>query len=267
MFGTTMVQTFMLSQDDVTVPFSQNIMPRGRSSSRSSSRSSYRKRARTGSKASSRSITSVSRARVAGNGKTWPYQNAETYRLCFDPFPAVHTATLRYSTTITLDPNAGFVASHLFRTNSIFDPDYTGIGHQPFGHDQYAAIYAHYRVKSARIVMTPTITGNGIFGISKVDDTTVASQMDLAREQKGTVCTPMANTNTANNQLMSFYNQNNFQNEAAISTTFGTNPGEQNFWQCWYSAENSTAEQGSKSFLINITYTVLMWELKDFGLS
>ena len=116
--------------------------------------------------------------------------------------------------------------------------------------------------------MTPTITGNGIFGISKVDDTTIASQMDLAREQKGTVCTTMANTNTANNTLMSFYSLDNTAFGAdGVGANFGANPAEQNYWQCWYSAENSTAEQGSKSFLVNIVYTVEMWELKEFGLS
>lgn len=241
-----------------------NTMPRGRTTSRSN-----RKRSRPSyTQSSSRSITKVSRAQVSGQAKTWPYQSPRTYRLCFDPFPAYHTATLRYSTTIDLNPTVGTVANHLFRTNSINDPDYTGVGHQPYGHDQYSAIYNHYRVVSAKITMTPTITGNGIFGISKTDDTTVALNMDLAREQKGTVCAPMANTNTANNTLMSYYYLSNQAVGAdGVGANFGNNPSEQNFWQCWYSGENATADQSSKSFMVNIVYTVFMWELKEFGLS
>lgn len=33
-----------------------------------------------------------------------------------------------------------------FRANGIYDPDYSGIGHQPRGHDEYANIFRTYRV-------------------------------------------------------------------------------------------------------------------------
>lgn len=33
-----------------------------------------------------------------------------------------------------------------FRLNSTYDPDFTGGGHQPYGRDTYASIYAKYRV-------------------------------------------------------------------------------------------------------------------------
>lgn len=34
----------------------------------------------------------------------------------------------------------------LFRCASIFDPDFSGTGHQPLGHDQWATFYQRYRV-------------------------------------------------------------------------------------------------------------------------
>lgn len=40
----------------------------------------------------------------------------------------------------------GSAASYQFRLNSLFDPDYTGAGHQPMGFDQLAALYQRYRV-------------------------------------------------------------------------------------------------------------------------
>lgn len=33
-----------------------------------------------------------------------------------------------------------------FRLNSLYDPNFTGTGHQPLGFDQYAALYNYYRV-------------------------------------------------------------------------------------------------------------------------
>lgn len=41
-----------------------------------------------------------------------------------------------------------------FRLNSLFDPDYTGVGHQPQWFDQYASVYKNYRVKGSKITVT-----------------------------------------------------------------------------------------------------------------
>lgn len=38
-----------------------------------------------------------------------------------------------------------------FRMNSIYDPDYTGLGHQPFGYDQLELQYGRYNVIASRI--------------------------------------------------------------------------------------------------------------------
>lgn len=39
----------------------------------------------------------------------------------------------------------------MFRANSLYDPDYTGAGHQPLGFDQWSAVYGYYYVRRARI--------------------------------------------------------------------------------------------------------------------
>lgn len=49
-------------------------------------------------------------------------------------------------------------SQYQWRLNSIFDPDYTGTGHQPRGHDQWATLFASYRVFAvkARIYLNNT---------------------------------------------------------------------------------------------------------------
>lgn len=42
----------------------------------------------------------------------------------------------------------------MFRLNSLYDPDYTGTGHQPLGFDQWASVYDKYYVRRARIKVT-----------------------------------------------------------------------------------------------------------------
>jgi hypothetical protein len=59
--------------------------------------------------------------------------------------------TLPWTATVTLtEAAAGAGISYSFVINSAFDPNFTGIGSQPLGFDQYAALYSRYRVISAR---------------------------------------------------------------------------------------------------------------------
>jgi hypothetical protein len=55
---------------------------------------------------------------------------------------------LTYCDTKTLDPGATY-AYHTWRAHSIYDPDYSAVGHQPLYHDQWQALYENYRVLKA----------------------------------------------------------------------------------------------------------------------
>lgn len=57
---------------------------------------------------------------------------------------------LRYSDIIDMS-SANDVKNQIFRGNSLYDPDYTNIGHQPRYFDNYIAMYQKYRVLSSRI--------------------------------------------------------------------------------------------------------------------
>ena len=58
--------------------------------------------------------------------------------------PKVQTV-LSYCDTKTLDPGTG-ATYHEFHANDIFDPDSTGVGHQPMFHDKFQTWYNKYRV-------------------------------------------------------------------------------------------------------------------------
>lgn len=245
-----------MSQSGVEA-YSQNfIMPKR---SRSSTSSSLSKRARS------------SKSRTNGVKKIWPYASKGTGPM-WDPFPAQMQAKLRYSETITLDPNLGVPAHNLFRCNSIFDPNYTGVGHQPYGHDTYQLIYNHYNVVSATITMTPTSSfsnANGMYGISITDDVSVQADYNTIREVKTTKFATLNTTRTADS-LTNYYSQkqvfrkgNNFDTQAI----FGNNPGEGQFFHCWFEGSGPTDDPAGVDFVITITYVVNMWELRDLGQS
>lgn len=52
---------------------------------------------------------------------------------------------LVYCDTKTLAPGAT-AARHKFKINGINDPDYSGVGHQPMFHDNWATLYSKWRV-------------------------------------------------------------------------------------------------------------------------
>lgn len=69
-------------------------------------------------------------------------------------FPPTLAAKLKYVETLAFSSALGAVQSNVFRANSLFDPNETGVGHQPMYFDQFAAIYNRYVVRKARMKVT-----------------------------------------------------------------------------------------------------------------
>jgi len=68
----------------------------------------------------------------------------------FNAVPPKMDVKLVYADGVRLNSGVTDFAAHVFRGNSIFDPDFTGVGHQPLGHDQWAALYKKYRVNAVK---------------------------------------------------------------------------------------------------------------------
>ena len=72
-------------------------------------------------------------------------------RLRIGAFPNTKTLNLRYVENFTLNPGVLGSSVQVFSMNGLFDPNITGLGHQPMFFDNYMAIYAAYRVNVAYI--------------------------------------------------------------------------------------------------------------------
>jgi len=74
------------------------------------------------------------------------------------PFPRVLRKTLDYCQTVTLTASSTGNAAggaQIWRLNSLFDPDYSGVGHQPRFYDQIVALgYSEYIVHRTDITLT-----------------------------------------------------------------------------------------------------------------
>lgn len=94
-------------------------------------------------------------------------------------FPRSKIVKLRYCDQIAIDVGVSGVAStYVFSANSLYDPNVTGIGHQPGCFDTYASIYNHYTVLGAKITckfFSQTASDNyeAVVGIKLDDDATI----------------------------------------------------------------------------------------------
>lgn len=70
-----------------------------------------------------------------------------------DPFRPSMSVKLRYTDTTTLlsGLNGHIGDVQTFRLNSLYDPDLSGVGTQPYGYDQLATLYRKYKVHGASI--------------------------------------------------------------------------------------------------------------------
>lgn len=98
------------------------------------------------------------------------------------PFPDRYIAKLKYIDTFSLST---VNVPYRFNLNSIFDPNNTGIGHQPYGRDTLAQLYNRYRVFACKVrIRGQPLDGSNqyIVSIPSNDIITVSSFTD-AREK------------------------------------------------------------------------------------
>lgn len=77
------------------------------------------------------------------------------------PVPRKFVTKMVYSEHgIQLNPSTGLATSYVFSANSLFDPNFTSGGHQPRGFDQFMAMYDHYVVLGAKIILRADNSAN-----------------------------------------------------------------------------------------------------------
>lgn len=197
-----------------------------------------------------------------------PQNQMSRFMSKFNPFPAVHYATLRYVTKITLQPTqAAKAATHYFRANSIHDPDYTGLtfGGQPYGHDTYQHIYNHYQVLGS------TITAVGIpdtnrpapgLGVLLQDNNNIIE--DEARQLCAMKGSSYANFGfNVPVTIRRSFSTKYMQDKSTQCAQFGSDPADPMYFVV-FSLDDSSVNT-IMNCTVTINYKVKMWELKDLS--
>jgi len=139
-----------------------------------------------------------------------------------------------------------------FRLNSIFDPNFTGSGHQPTTHDQLSVIFEEYTVTDVRYKISfvnSSTTVAGLVAIQTADNfnvftdiTTLIEQGQCEWKQLGVLnghnSIVVMNGQVDNAKVMGV-SRSKYADDAAYSATFGNSPADVSYLNV-YLSEAST---------------------------
>jgi len=187
------------------------------------------------------------------------------------PFPVRMVAKLKYCETLTLTNSLTPVGNLNIACNSIYDPNLTGTGHQPYGHDTYAAIYNQYTVLASKITFrfnagpTSVLTWGG--GIEDTVGTTF--NVDTWAERP-TYKSVYARLPSSEQTTLTLYWDRNRRFPGRdlyreLSAPFGANPSEIEIFNLVCQTYTGGSTLGTVYCFVEVEYVVEMYELKDLG--
>lgn len=120
-----------------------------------------------------------------GASKKKAWKKSRTYKTVslsrsLNPVPQRMIVKHKYATSVQATATAAY-GLYLFNLNSLYDPDRTGVGHQPYGRDQYATFYNKYRVISCsyRVAAIPS-NSSRVIQVAVVPTNNTASGASMA---------------------------------------------------------------------------------------
>lgn len=194
-------------------------------------------------------------------------------------FPREMITVLRYVDTHTIQSSAGSAGGQVFRLNSVYDPDFTGAGHQPLYYDQLTAIYNKYVVISAnvRVDFSPltddtesTTTGPYTVGLTMNNSNSWASSGATLSEQNGSVVTMVGRDKgtSVRTLTMNFNTRRDMGmgiDDDEVQAFNNANPSRTQFVYAWAADQNNTS--GSVKINTVITYRVKFFDANNVNTS
>lgn len=198
------------------------------------------------------------------------YSKAKITRVRGTGFSDTTFVKLNYVDRLTLSPGATY-CQYTFRGNSLFDPDYTGTGHQPMYFDQYTAIYNKYRVLASSITIDAAdVSGDSALYMICTPNTDVltATSIPLVMEQTGSVAPrmiPIAQRGPMP-KLKLFATTRKVMglskgeiNDDTYSATSGANPSNIWYWNIFFSSVDDV-HHVIASVIVKLTYYVQFYD-------
>lgn len=179
------------------------------------------------------------------------------------------TVALKYVQIQAMSTSSTGYNNFFFRLNSVYDPNYTGGGHQPTAFDNWAAFYVYYRVMRTKAKVTicdgPTGVGNSAaFAIRPTISTATQSTLQQVSEDARAQCKGY-NPNGPPQSLEGEYDirslfgvTKDLYGQEPFSATVTTNPSKE-FYLGIY-VENMNGLGGTFQLIVELEYIVEFYQ-------
>lgn len=196
------------------------------------------------------------------------------------PMPNKFATKLRYAESFSLNPPAGgLVGTYIFSANGLYDPNVTGVGHQPRGFDQIMTMYDHATVIGSKITVHFTtaglvgVSGPLTVGIALKDGTTAASSKNDYMEGRN-VRSGILRRNATTDDCFSITLSKAFSarkflgiskpmSSSILRNTTSANPAEQAYYHLFAQVLTGATDSASIDCQVVIDYLVVFTEPKQ----
>lgn len=190
-----------------------------------------------------------------------------------NPIPNSRLVRFRYCPAgISIDPAVGLAATYVFRCNSLYDPDYTGVGHQPMGYDEMTTLYSRSTVISSKIQVTfispgsAVNSGTAVVGIRVDTNPTTSADTELNMENIPNNFRVLGNSAQAGVtlsetwSLKKYAGKRNYREDSVSEVMGGGVVGNVMYYQVFAGAVFGTDDPGAIRILPVIEYVAILWD-------
>jgi hypothetical protein len=181
--------------------------------------------------------------------------------------------TLKYAESILATGVSGAMVSQFFQGSSLYDPNLSGVGHQPFGFDQYTPFFQRYYVTGVRAKLTAVADANSWVAMHIGPEytsvpTSVQNVAELPRSVYGVanLAIPLKLNYSASAQEMYGITDN-----AALASTDVTAPTNASPTKNWFIRVYGESCDASSTthlyYMVEIEYDVIFFERLQPGAS
>lgn len=186
------------------------------------------------------------------------------------PIAQRYVCRLKYSDVFQI---ASPSFQYQFNLNSIFDPNRSGVGFQPYGHDTLATLYNRYRVVKTDYVLTAynATTGVRLAAIPANEVMSVNSLSDAITNPRAKfiVQYPGGNTNKLKGSIhipsLMGRNKSQYMADDRFQATFGTSPAELAILNIYGGGLNDAGQ--AIDCTITMTFTIECFDIKQLAQS
>lgn len=201
-------------------------------------------------------------------------------RMARGPFARSIATKLRYIDIITINPGLASAAGKHFSCNDLYDPDRTGVGHQPMGTDEYFALYSSATVVGSKITATAIsgdtsgTAGSYNIGIQVQDTLTSETDQIVLMENSDTTFKSVAPLSSNNKTTLTkrfgtkkFFKVKDILGNETYACSASASPSEEAYYYLWAAPFDNASDNGAIAVRVIIEYLVVFHDVKLLGQS